>query len=188
MHLENANLVLESWRFKTVHTKYTPGPFTFTSFLPDTVLKTLASQSSIQSLADMETSVKWIWTHRHGEEILTLLRDLNKSEHLEREVAVLKRRENWKVATAAKREAEKQLKDLEQEQKKREKEARCLVEEEVKWRKAVECTSAKALTAGLHKPPAKHTRCELLYGTLVLNLMPATLKAVVMPHVFFTIE
>jgi hypothetical protein len=78
MHLENANLVLENWRFKTVCTKYTPGPFTFTSFLPDTVLKTLTSQSSIQFLADMETSVKWIWTHRHGEEILALLCNLNK--------------------------------------------------------------------------------------------------------------
>jgi hypothetical protein len=53
MHLENANLVLENWRFKTVGTKYTLGPFTFTSFLPNTVLKTFTSQSSIQSLADL---------------------------------------------------------------------------------------------------------------------------------------
>jgi hypothetical protein len=61
------------------------------------------------------------------------------------------------VATAAKREARKQVKDLEREQKKREKEARCLVEEEVKWRKAVEHANTKALTAGLPKSPAKCT-------------------------------
>ena len=106
-HLENANLVLENWRFKIVRTKYTPGPFTFGSFLPDMVLKTLASQSSIQSIADMETSVKWIFTHKHGDEILGLLRDLAQSEHQERKAAVLKRREDQKTATAAKREPEK---------------------------------------------------------------------------------
>lgn len=156
-HLENANLILENWRFKTVRTKYTPGPFTFASFLPDTVLKTLASQSSIQSVANMETSVKWIFTYKHGDEILGVLRDFDKSERQEHEAAVLKRREDRKAATAAKCEAEKQVKDLEREQKKREKEAKCLVEEEAKWRKAAERANAKVLAAAVAKPPAKRT-------------------------------
>ena len=55
-HLENANTTLENWRFKTVRRTYTLGLFTFTSFLPDTVLKTLAAHSNIQSVEDMKTS------------------------------------------------------------------------------------------------------------------------------------
>ena len=58
----------------------------------------------------------------------------------------MKRREDQKAATVAKHEAEKQVKDLEQEKKKREKDAKCLAEVEVKQRKA-------AVT----KPAAKHT-------------------------------
>ena len=59
---------------------------------------------------------------------------------------------------------------MEREQKKRE-EAKCLVEEEAKRRKAAERANSKALAAAVSKPPAKRSRCEPLYGTLVLNLI-----------------
>ena len=182
-HLKNANLILENWRFKTVCTKYTPGPFTFSSFLPDTVLKTLASNSSIQSIADMELSIKWIFTHKHGDEILGLLRDVDRSECQEREAGVLKRREDRKAATAAKHEAEKRVKDLERQKKKREKEEKRLAEEEAKQAKAIERANTKLQAAAVEKPPSKRTRREPLHGTKVLNLMPGTPIAVATPQV-----
>jgi bloom syndrome protein len=180
-HLENANLILENWRFKTVRTKYTPGPFTFASFLPETVLKTLASHSNIQSVHDMKISVKWIFADKHGDEILALLRDLDKSERQDREAGVLKRREDRKAATAAKREAEKRIKEQEREQKKREKEAERLAEAQQKRSKVAARANAKVQASAVAKPPTKRTRREPLHGTSVLNLTPTTPMPV--PHV-----
>ena len=170
-HLKNANLILENWRFKTVRTKYTPG------LLPShlsCLLKTLASHSNIQSVHDMKISVKWIFADKHGHEVLALLHDLDKSERQDCEAGLLKRREARKATTAAKREAEKRMKDLEWEQRNREKEAERPDEEQQKRSKVAECANAKVQASAVTKPPAKCTRCEPLHGTLVLNLTPTT--------------
>lgn len=68
------------------------------------MLKTLTAHSSIQSVEDMKTSVKWIFADKHGDEVLALLRDLDKSERNERKAGVLKGREEWKAVTASQME------------------------------------------------------------------------------------
>ena len=128
----------------------------------------------------MKTSVKWIFTDKHGDEVLALLWDLDKSERNKCEAVVLKRREEWKAEMAAKWDAEKWLKDLERDEKKKVKEAEHVAQEE-ECAKAADHANAKAQAAAVTKCPKKWTWHKPLQGTFILNLTPATPMPV--PHV-----
>jgi len=78
---------------------------------------------------------------------------------------VLKRREERKAAMAAKRDAEKRLKDLERDEKKKAKEAERVAQEEEESAIAADRAHAKAQAAAVTKRPNKRTRRKPLCGT-----------------------
>ncbi|KAF9472847.1 P-loop containing nucleoside triphosphate hydrolase protein [Pholiota conissans] len=73
-HLAQVRLSLQKWRVNTVRNSYTPGPFTNAAFMPDSVIKVLASNREIETAAQLQAAVHWAFAQRHAEDVLTVLR------------------------------------------------------------------------------------------------------------------
>jgi len=135
-HLEEARACLETWRFKTVSDRYTPGPFTACSFLPDSVLKTLASASHIQTVEQLKSEVNWLFADRHGEELLAILCELDDWEYQQRQRVKEVNAEKRRAATAARREERRLQIERERLQKRTEADRlhakKCMAAEQVK--------------------------------------------------------
>ncbi|KAF9471355.1 P-loop containing nucleoside triphosphate hydrolase protein [Pholiota conissans] len=96
-HLEQALLVLKTWRMWTLRDRYTPSPFTLTVFMPDSIIKVLASNARIKTLADLKANVSWAFTECHGEEVLAACRKVDENRQQEQEATKQARKD----ATAA---------------------------------------------------------------------------------------
>ena len=79
-HLQQARTALESWRFKTKRSRYTPSSLTAPSLLPDTVLTTLASTLHLCTIEDIEEAVTWVYARRHSPDVLAVLATVDEYE------------------------------------------------------------------------------------------------------------
>ncbi|KAJ7875583.1 P-loop containing nucleoside triphosphate hydrolase protein [Mycena olivaceomarginata] len=77
-HLQDARDALGSWRTRTFLRRYSTSPFTDVGILPDKILTSLASKR-IRSLDEMaeKLAVPWMFSQRHGEEVIEVLRRLD---------------------------------------------------------------------------------------------------------------
>jgi hypothetical protein len=77
-HLQDARDALGSWRTRTFLRRYSTSPFTDVGILPDKILTSLASKR-IRSLDEMaeKLAVPWMFSQRHGEEVIEVLRCLD---------------------------------------------------------------------------------------------------------------
>ncbi len=177
-HLKDARNVLSNWRLKTVRNHYTPGPFTLAGFMPDSIVKTLASLRHINSLEAMHSTIQWTFTDRHGEEVIEVLRKLD--------TFVLDQRESAKRARAAERSAATEARQLEKriaedrvrEENRRERERlrqeKQANKENEKQTKLAARQKAAAEKLAM-KPPPKRARRTPLAGVMTLNVaMPSS--------------
>jgi bloom syndrome protein len=116
-HLKTVRQALECWRYK-MHYSRGPTSFTAAGFLPDKALTTLASNARIKTVDDMVNMIQppWIYTSKHGEEVLDLLSKLDRAEKVDREQAKLAKRELRKKVTLERQNENKQQKMLERAQ------------------------------------------------------------------------
>ena len=98
--LQCAREALIQWRIKTRCTLYSPSPFTATGILPDSILKTLASNAWIHSLADMAHALQtpWVFMDKHGEEVIHILKETDRSFQQAADVARRQEKEARKAA------------------------------------------------------------------------------------------
>jgi len=168
-HLKRARHTLENWRVNTVRTRY-PKAFTASDLLPDNILKTLASHRHIQTVAEMKDEVRWLFTARHGDEVLEELRKVDKRVHDE----MVARREEKKAATAAKNEEKRQRAVMERQAKRdQQNKERLEATEQARLQKEL-----KKQMKEHRKPPPKRPRRPVLRGCSTINfgqqaLLPA---------------
>lgn len=168
-YLKDARSMLQRWRFKTVRAHYTPGPFTVDSFMPDAVIKRLASRLDIQTLDNMKASVCWAFTDRHGQDVLDTLQQLDMFELAKRKAAKQAKAAARSAVTRA-RLAEKRLAaDILREEKKQERQRKRETKEAEKENER-QLKVAERLAKAAMKPPAKRARRQPLVGTTILNL------------------
>ena len=98
--LQCAREALIQWRIKTRCTLYSPSPFTAAGILPDSILKTLASNAWIHSLADMAHALRtpWVFMDKHGEEVIRILKETDRSFQQAADVAWRQEKEARKAA------------------------------------------------------------------------------------------
>jgi len=79
--LQCAREVLIQWHIQTRRTLYSPSPFTAAGILPDSILKTLASNARIHSVADMANTLRtsWAFMDKHGTEVICVLEETDQS-------------------------------------------------------------------------------------------------------------
>lgn len=176
-HLKDAQNVLYNWRLKTVRTCYTPGPFTLAAFMPDSVIKTLASLRTIVSLEIMQDTIRWAFIDRHGKEVLDVLQKLDtflleqresvkRAKAAERSAATEARQLEKRVAKDRVREANRREREQERERVLREKQADKENNNRMKLAARMEAAAAKLAM----KPPPKRVRRAPLAGVTVLNM------------------
>ncbi|KAF8168911.1 P-loop containing nucleoside triphosphate hydrolase protein [Pholiota molesta] len=178
-HLKEARIALQNWRYNVVHHHYTPGPFTVAAFMPDSVIKLLASLLTIKSVDDMRDNIQWAFVDRHGDDVLGVLRRVDSFVQDRRESAKRAKAAERSAATEARQQERRIVEDRRREEKRREREmaqqAKLADKENRKQQKVAARQAAAALKAAL-KPPPKRARRPPLAGTSVLNSSDSTIS------------
>ena len=158
-HLQHARDALINWRSKTVRIHYNPCPFPATAFLPDSVIKTLASAGHLQNVDDMrQHGLDWIFLDTHANDVLAVLRDVDREE--------MTRRENVNEAAKIKR---KETAEAKRQEKKRLEQLDKALEERIRLEFELEDQEVTVKQALTPSAPKKAKRPPL-QGTSVLNL------------------
>ena len=177
-HLKSAQAALRTWREKLLTEHYSPSPFTARCLLPDSTLKTLASNLDIRTIEDLKTtptSSTWIYAERHGQDVLDLLVQVDQSHKEERDREAERRRDKRKKAATERQQAEKQRKEQERQEKKARKAAERVEQENIqslerealrrqkemeKWQKTAKAEQERQyrqMAKELAKAPTQHT-------------------------------
>ncbi|KAJ7812305.1 hypothetical protein B0H14DRAFT_2857217, partial [Mycena olivaceomarginata] len=112
-HLQDARDALGSWRTCTFLGRYSTSPFTDVGILPDKILTSLASKR-IRSLDEMaeKLAVPWMFSQRHGEEVIEVLRRLDHARLEQKAQAAQAKKAAKRKETEAFRAAEQLKKKL----------------------------------------------------------------------------
>lgn len=112
-HLQDARDALGSWRTRTFLRRYSTSPFTDVGILPDKILTSLASKR-IRSLDEMaeKLAVPWMFSQRHGEEVIEVLRCLDHARLEQKAQAAQAKKAAKRKETEAFRVAEQLKKKL----------------------------------------------------------------------------
>ncbi|KAF8064097.1 P-loop containing nucleoside triphosphate hydrolase protein [Lyophyllum atratum] len=185
-HLKDARAALEAWRFDVKRNRYTPSPFTAATILPDPVITTLAS-NGVGSVDDIPVLLKatvWPLVHRHGQEVLAVLRQIDAETIGRREEAKRAKKDEQQRATEARRhekrlrdEQERKERQVEKDRKRAETQARKEAENAEKKRLKDAASVAKKQAAAaqqLLRRSTKALRGLPLGGSSVFNVSPQT--------------
>src|SRR6188768_405689 len=110
-HLERARFALEKWRFDTKRSRYTPSSTTMLSLLPDNILRSLASARDLHSAEEIDSRTSWIYSFRHGEDVLGVLERVDKSIVDERNTKTQAKKDETAARQLVKRLQEKAERD-----------------------------------------------------------------------------
>ncbi|KAH9910594.1 hypothetical protein B0H21DRAFT_704954, partial [Amylocystis lapponica] len=87
VHRENTIKALRAWRYNTTLTVYGAVSFSEEGILSEKMLRSLANDARLRTIEDIERRLSdppWIFAHRHGQEILDILQQLDVEYYTQR--------------------------------------------------------------------------------------------------------
>jgi hypothetical protein len=180
-HLANVRAALNTWRYNTKRTSHTLGSVTAEVVMPNDILTKLATNARLRTVEDIEAAItkpRWIFTRRHGMEVLALLADLDRAERNARERAKWLKAEKVREEREARLAEQKRAKEEIREQKKRDRAAaRAQIAAEVaaeKAQKKAEKAEKRRCKQAAEPARPKRPRKSALAGSSVFNTGPST--------------